>query len=437
MEKVIFKLKDNQSKLTPAKQTETLISLIFSYGYFELSETNTKKYIPLRYSTGIRIKPHLWNKKVCRVRQTELYDYESINTTLDNIETTVKKANRENPNLKPSQLKEALRKKLKPEPITSETMTLNKFIDKYINDIETGIKKTIKGTNYKKGTIKTYKNFKVTFNKFQKSERKQYDFNDITIDFYTQYTTYLSNNNSNPNTVGKHVKTLKTIMHDARELKIHNNTEIDNKAFKIIKLKVDNIYLSESEIKTIYNLDLADKKHLEIARDVFLVGCYTAQRYSDYSIINQSNIKEYNKIKYIELIQKKTGEKVIIPIKAELNEILKKYNYNLPKTHAQKVNQYIKEVCKIAEINTPIPTEKYKKGMILNMNVLKYHLVTTHTARRSGATNMYLANIPTIDIMKITGHRTESSFLNYIKVTKQETAENLQLHPYFNNMIAQ
>ena len=83
-----------------------------------------------------------------------------------------------------------------------------------------------------------------------------------------------------------------------------------------------------------------------------------------------------------------------------------------------------------------LKTTKYKNGMLINMDILKYHLVTTHTARRSGATNMYLAGVPTLDIMKITGHRTESSFLTYIKVTKQETAEKLNLHPYFNTMIA-
>ena len=44
---------------------------------------------------------------------------------------------------------------------------------------------------------------------------------------------------------------------------------------------------------------------------------------------------------------------------------------------------------------------------------------------------MYLAKIPAIDIMKITGHKTEREFLKYIRVTKEETAEMLSNHEYF------
>ncbi|MFQ8804876.1 MAG: hypothetical protein ACLR8Y_06890 [Alistipes indistinctus] len=59
-------------------------------------------------------------------------------------------------------------------------------------------------------------------------------------------------------------------------------------------------------------------------------------------------------------------------------------------------------------------------------------MVKTHTARRSGATNMYLAGIPTIAIMKITGHKTEKEFMKYIKITEEESAMELMNHPYFS-----
>lgn len=61
----------------------------------------------------------------------------------------------------------------------------------------------------------------------------------------------------------------------------------------------------------------------------------------------------------------------------------------------------------------------------------KYELIKTHTARRTGCTNMYLAGIPVIDIMKISGHKTEKEFMKYIKVSKLETAQNLSRHPCF------
>lgn len=434
MENVRFKLKAYQKGITPTNQKQSLISLYFAYGYCKYSENGKKTYIPLAYSTGLKIKPHRWNNKTYRAKQTSNFDYQSFNTALDNIETTIKKLYRENPNSTPEQLKHLLDLELHPEKIeASETMTLNKFIDKFINDIETGGKKTSKGTNYTLGSVKAYRNFKVVFDKFQKSTRKKYDFYDITMDFYNSYTKFLNKRTFSPNTIGKHIKSLKAILNDAKELKLHNNTEYSNKSFKRTTQSVDKIYLNEIELRTIYNLDLSSTPHLGIARDVFLAGCYTAQRYSDYKRINVNHIKNNG---FIELIQIKTGEKVIIPIRTELNEILKKYNYNLPKTYEQKINKYVKEIGKLADINEITTVETIKGGLKIKKQVPKYELISTHTARRSGATNMYLAGIPTIDIMKLTGHRTESSFLRYVKVTKQETAQNLSMHPFFNTMVA-
>ena len=66
--------------------------------------------------------------------------------------------------------------------------------------------------------------------------------------------------------------------------------------------------------------------------------------------------------------------------------------------------------------------------METHTNKKKYQLLTTHTARRSFATNLYLSGFPSISIMKITGHTTEKSFMKYIKITPTENAKLLQLH---------
>lgn len=57
-----------------------------------------------------------------------------------------------------------------------------------------------------------------------------------------------------------------------------------------------------------------------------------------------------------------------------------------------------------------------------------FECVTSHTARRSFATNLYLDGFPTIEIMKITGHKTEKSFMKYIKVSKLDAAKRLSAH---------
>jgi hypothetical protein len=95
------------------------------------------------------------------------------------------------------------------------------------------------------------------------------------------------------------------------------------------------------------------------------------------------------------------------------------------------LNLHIKTVGEKAGIVDLVPIEKMKGGLIVKSTAPKNELIKTHTARRSGCTNMYLSGIPTIDIMKISGHKTEREFLKYIKVGKEETAKMLYTHTYF------
>ncbi|MFR9656925.1 MAG: site-specific integrase [Rikenellaceae bacterium] len=222
-------------------------------------------------------------------------------------------------------------------------------------------------------------------------------------------------------------------MRTSRDEGYHNNGNIESRKFKVVTAKVDNIYLTEAELTAMYELDLSKRPALDAARDVFLMGCYTAQRYSDYSTINETNIRKLMSGEVVvDLKQLKTGNRVIVPARREVLEILAKYDNILPKTYEQKVNKYIKEVAEMAGITDEIEVEQMEEGRIVKNIVSKNELVKTHTARRSGATNMYLAGIPSIAIMKITGHKTEKEFMKYIKASEEETAMELMNHPYFS-----
>jgi integrase len=89
------------------------------------------------------------------------------------------------------------------------------------------------------------------------------------------------------------------------------------------------------------------------------------------------------------------------------------------------INYVVKDICKLAGINSPEQKQTTRHGMTVTKNVEKWELVSTHTARRSFATNAYKMGVPSITIMAITGHKTETSFLKYIKVTPQEHATKI------------
>ena len=104
---------------------------------------------------------------------------------------------------------------------------------------------------------------------------------------------------------------------------------------------------------------------------------------------------------------------------------------------SQKMNEYLKNIGSLAEIKDNLETSITKAGERVKTCYKKYELITTHTARRSFATNLYLDGFPAISIMKITGHKTERAFLKYIKITPEQNAELLRKFWETQNLEAQ
>ena len=273
--------------------------------------------------------------------------------------------------------------------VTSGTMTLKHvrsreslgdYIARFTHEMEDGTRLNIHKLRYGASTIKNYKGFIIQFDEFCKAKRKRFDFGDIDLKFYDDFVAWFTAKDYSINTIGRHVKELKIIMRAAREEGLHDNGLIESRKFRVLTADVENIYLTESEIRAIANLDLSDNKHKDIARDVFLVGCYTAQRFSDYSTINEGNIRTLESGQLvIDLKQQKTGNHVIIPVRPELQAILDKYENRLPKSYEQKVNKFIKEITREAGITEKIEVSYVENGERKTHLVEKCDLVKTHT----------------------------------------------------------
>jgi integrase len=165
---------------------------------------------------------------------------------------------------------------------------------------------------------------------------------------------------------------------------------------------------------------------------MFIIGCDTGLRFSDLSRLTKDNINSDNTIS---IKTQKTGKVVVIPMTPRVKTIFEKYNYVLPDSISnQKYNEYLKDIARRANLKEPISTTRTIKGMLVTRTVEKWELVTSHTARRSFATNAFLADVPAIAIMKITGHKTESAFMKYIKMTAKDNAIKLQSHKFFTQL---
>lgn len=284
-------------------------------------------------------------------------------------------------------------------------------------------------TTKKWGTVKTYKQ---TLNRLKKFNSKL-DFEDFDMEFYSAFVQYLrSDGVILDSTIGKHIKCLKAILNEASEQGHNSKFDYKSKRFKSFRTEADTIHLSRSEISLIENLNLSKRPGLDRVRDLFLIGCNTGLRFSDLEHLTKDNIVTRDEGQYILIRTQKTEKQVMIPINATVKTIIQKYEGDIPRAISnQKMNVALKEIGELAGINTTVQITKKRAGMLEKHSHKKYQLITTHTARRSFATNAYLSGVPALAIMKITGHKSESSFMKYIKGSQEENAHTLAQHPFF------
>ena len=304
------------------------------------------------------------------------------------------------------------------------------FFDLFIAESESGARLNhVNGKPMSSGTLTVYRTVRNVVEEF--TSKKGYDlkFDSLQLQFYDDFVHYLKfTKHFSTNTLGKYIKTVKTVLREANEKGLTENIQYRSKRFKVLTEASDKIYLDRAELQKMVDLDLSDNFRLERARDLFIVGCWTGLRFSDYKDISPKSISG----DFLRIMQIKTKIEVVIPIHADVRAIMSRYKdkteNSIPPTISNpKMNEYIKEVSLQAGIDGITETRFTKAGKTTVKKAAKHQLVTTHTARRSFATNMYLMGVPSLTIMAITGHKTETSFMKYIKITPEEHAKNMML----------
>lgn len=386
----------------------------------------------IKYPTRINIHPLHWDKNKQRIKPVaKVENHLELNRYLDILKKVADKtfwdltndADGIPPSL--STLKLEIDKRLdraEKEPV----ITFFEFFQKIIDQSESGTRlNPLTGKVINPNTIKTYVTTLNHLRDFQKQHSSKITFDNIDLKFYNAFTEYLIKEKKlASNSVGKDIQVLKLIMNEALDLHLTSNTSFKTKRFVVLREASDSIYLDKIELEELKNHDLSDKPKLERVRDLFLVGCYTGLRYSDYSILTTENIKNG----YIQINQTKTGSPVTIPVHRAIKGLLEKYHgvFPAPLTN-QKTNEYLKEVGKEIDcLGKSVVKNITKEGANKQTSLAKWEMLTTHTARRSFATNEFLAGTPTLTIMAITGHKTEKAFLKYIKLNSSDHAKLLK-----------
>lgn len=291
--------------------------------------------------------------------------------------------------------------------------------------------------------------FKVVLAKikaFETATNRHYTLQEIDVKFYRDFQEYVLGLKHSVNYFGTLVKVIKQVMREAEQIdKLHISAEYKNPSFKSTSADVDSVYLTRDELSRIGAVQIDDtfidalypdsvtygrqslKRSYTIVRNRFLIGAFTGLRMSDFNKLKNEDIADGK----ITVITQKTSQRVVIPIHPIVQGIIDSGFDFSESLSEQKTRLYIKNLCRYAKVDQLVEVRENTGYQTTVKQAEKWTLVSSHTARRSFATNAYLAGIPPIAIMKITGHTSERTFMKYIRISQQENADMLASHSFF------
>lgn len=379
--------------------------------------------IDQKTKVGFSVLFNEWSKAKQRVKvKATTTDIDFINNKLENLEKFIinryNKDYNSNTTIGRKWLKETVNSFFNRATINESHKTY--FLDWIRQYIEQLPKQLHNGKPLTKNTIKNYTSAQKKIESFESFKKTRYRHEDIDLNFHRDFIHYCKTElNLNNNSTGVLIRRIKTFCKNIEFENLPINPIYKHKNFNAPKNETFDVYLNNNEINTIKNHDFSKSERLDNARDLFIIALRTGLRVSDISKLSLTNLLEET----INITTTKTNQNLHIPIHSDIRDILNKRKGNFPKTISnQKFNKYIKDLTKAVGINAKTfgskideETKRKKEGYYE-----KWELITSHTGRRSMATNLYLSNVPIRLIMAATGHKSEKQFLQYVKATQEQ-----------------
>ena len=327
-----------------------------------------------------------------------------------------------------------------------------RYLERFIREAEQGMRYTAKGTTYSKGSISCYRELLLALRRFE--EATSFGWDEINHPLMERFVSMLLNEDLLPQTINKLMDTFSTIMRIAYRERVHQNdyaVTVGRSVFIHVAVhesdKRARVFLTREEIRTLEEMKLSGAE--DRARDIFLVGCYTCQRVSDYSHIKAENFMTTARgARVIRIEQKKTHQVVMIPILSpNLEKIFQKYDWNIPSMNSIRLGIIIKRV--LLRLSKTISSLAKRSVVVLSKHEReaetrgktkwehpngdmhyaikpKALLVSTHTARRTGLTLMYLSGcFSVLQMRAVSGHKNDDMFYRYIRLSGEDIAAQI------------
>lgn len=194
-----------------------------------------------------------------------------------------------------------------------------------------------------------------------------------------------------------------------------------SRIMKSKKVPTVSTYLTMPEIERI-NSYHPKTAYRRMVKRIFMIECLTGARFCDCLRFSPSNIIEKDGVPYLRYIAQKTNTEVMVPVHRMLSQYLVKSSPLEPREpDLATFNKTLRQICQWCGINTWVKVFHAGKELAGR----KYHFVSTHTGRRSFATNLAAKGVTLEQIALMMGHMNGN--VPNIEMTKRYVCEKLEI----------
>lgn len=190
-------------------------------------------------------------------------------------------------------------------------------------------------------------------------------FADVTRENVLKMDSFLHSKGIKQTTIASYHKFMKTYVHDAMSSGL-----IEKDPYIGVKIDIGKSvwgrFLTVDEVEAIEKAEMPTES-LERVKDLFLFQCYTGLAYADLMRFDMSKAVKGEKYYVLTDDRKKTGEGYTVVLMEKAIEILKRYNYKLPKISSAQYNLRLKIMADACGIEKPIASHYGRRtcGMLL------------------------------------------------------------------------
>jgi integrase/recombinase XerD len=376
---------------------------------------------PFKYFSGEKCLPSHWNSIECKIERGHK-GYKEGNQRLEKLKSEIDLIIHDFKlrKIKPSVT--MVKNLLAPTEINKEELKIdNDFIplyEEFLNWSEENGKKESTITALK-STLNLYRPFN------SKGSIGSIKVSNYTSEYHESFIDYLMDSfDYQPNTIGKHTKNLISFFNWCKSEKKITLSE-EHPKLSVTKIEVEKIFLTDDELDLISSVELPET--MDKVRDVFLFSCYTGLRYTDLKTLRKENIICFKAVKILSFtpaksnsFYKKLRKKLEIALIPEALSILNKYMDShekaLPVISNQKMNEYLKEIGKLAGVTDLIEIFTYKNNKPVSEYVKKFTQITCHSARHTFATQSLSRGVPPKVVQEVMGHSDIETTMIYAKL---------------------